>query len=156
MTDLAERRSANFCSLRQSPATYFAQADSPQPVPQWSLGLASLRILLRRERLLELQFAHCGGSTESYPGRNIQRPLLLPGRERPLPRTRATLERAVLLVASAVSISSAQLPPTEVPACDRWPGAGRFWSGNHESVSRVRPDLAAGFLDFRATDRRAN
>src|SRR6266581_3024527 len=121
MTDLAERRSANFCSLRQSPATYFAQADSPQPVPQWSFGLASLRILLRRERLLELQFAHCGGSTESYPGRNI--PRLLPGRERPLPRTRATLERAVLLVASAVSISSVQLPPTEVPACDR---AGRF------------------------------
>src|SRR5207245_10977335 len=150
MTDLAERRSANFCSLRQAPATDVAQADSPHPVPQWSRGLASLRILLRREPLLELQFAHCGGSTESYPGRNIQRPLLLPGRERPLPRTRATLERAVLLVASAVSISSAQLPPTEVPACDRWPGAGRFWSGNHASDSPARLDLAAGVLDFPA------
>src|SRR5207249_11324045 len=109
MTDLAEGRSANFCSLRQSPATYFAQADTPQPVPQSSLGLALLRILLRREALLELQVAHCGGSTESYPGRNIQPPLLLPGRERPLPRTRATLELAVFLLASSASTVLTQL-----------------------------------------------
>jgi len=78
MTDLAERCSANFRSLRQSPATHFAPADSPQPVQQWSLGLASLRISRHRERRSERRHSRFGARMEFCLERKTRPPLLPP------------------------------------------------------------------------------
>src|SRR5947207_7611529 len=95
MLDQAVRSMVNFRSLRQSPVTHFASVGSPQLVRLWLLGLVLLQTLMHPERRSELRLSPRDGSTEFYPGRNIQRPLLLPGRGLSPPQIHATLARAV-------------------------------------------------------------
>src|SRR5436190_1291046 len=121
MLDQAVRSMVNFRSLRQSPI------GSPQLVRLWPLGPVLLQTLMHREPRSELRLSPRDGSTEFYPGRNIQRPLLLRELELRLRQIREGLARAVSPVALVPSLFSAPPPLMEFPVSVQALDVAQFW-----------------------------